>query len=114
MNYSDERLNIEPEAQRVTLDGRQIPLTRKESLLLATLAANEGETVDRRFLLREIWGYPEYVHTRTLDVHIRRLRKKLGPAGEHYIETVFNAGYRFCRPRPNVEFRPVYAYALTA
>lgn len=113
MQYTDERFNIDPTAHRVTFDGRDILLTRKETELLATLAANEGETVSRRFLLREIWGYPDYVQTRTLDVHIRRLRKKLGLVGGDYIETVFNSGYRFRRPRANA-FRPMYGYAMTA
>lgn len=114
MEYSDERIAIDSAAQRVILDGFPIFLTRKETDLLATLAANEGETVSRRFLLREIWGYPDHAHTRTLDVHIRRIRKKLGAVGSNYIETVFNMGYRFRRPRSAGEVHPVFPYAMTA
>jgi DNA-binding response OmpR family regulator len=114
MEYSDDRLNIDSLAERVTLDGFPVHLTRKEAELLSALAANEGETVSRQYLLREIWGYPDYVRTRTLDVHIRRLRKKLDPAGKQYIETVFNMGYRFRPPRVATEPRPGYTYAMTA
>jgi DNA-binding response OmpR family regulator len=114
MEYSDQRITIDTAAQRVILDGLPIFLTRKEADLLATLVANEGETVSRRFLLREIWGYPDHAQTRTLDVHIRRLRKKLGAAGSDYIETVFNMGYRFRRPRMASEVHPAFPYAMTA
>jgi two-component system alkaline phosphatase synthesis response regulator PhoP len=114
MEYSDGRMTIDSMTQRVTLDGLPISLTKKESELLLALAANEGETVNRRFLLREIWGYPDYVQTRTLDVHVRRLRKKLGAEGSGYIETVFNTGYRFRRPRVVNEPTSPFAYAMTA
>lgn len=105
MNYIDDHLQIEAGQDRVKLDKNSLVLTRKEYLLLATLAANEGEIVLRRDLLQRIWGYGDDVKTRTLDVHIRRLRKKLGGFGETYIETVFGAGYRFKRYRPAPTFR---------
>lgn len=114
MDYSDHRMAIDTSARKVTLDGFPISLTRKEAELLAALAANEGETVSRRFLLREIWGYPADAQTRTLDVHIRRLRRKLSPLGCEYIETVFNIGYRFRRPRASSEVQPAFPYAMTA
>lgn len=114
MDYSDHRMTIDTSAHKVTVDGFPVSLTRKEADLLATLAANEGETVSRRFLLREIWGYPAETQTRTLDVHIRRLRKKLGPVGSEYIETVFNIGYRFRRPRVSSEVLPALPLAMTA
>lgn len=114
MDYSDHRITIDTSTQKVVLDGFPVFLTRKEAELLATLAANEGETVSRRFLLREVWNYPDDTQTRTLDVHIRRLRKKLGPMASEYIETVFNIGYRFRRPRVSGEILPALPYAMTA
>jgi DNA-binding response OmpR family regulator len=51
--------------------------------------------VPREVLLQDIWGYSREIRTRTLDVHIRRLRKKLGQYGDKYIETIFGVGYRF-------------------
>lgn len=108
MNYIDDHLQIGAESSRVTLDEHALVLTRKEYLLLATLAANEGEIVLRRDLLQRIWGYGDDVKTRTLDVHIRRLRKKLGDLGETYIETVFGLGYRFKRYRPAPAFRSFF------
>jgi DNA-binding response OmpR family regulator len=114
MNYEDHWIRIDLDGQKVIVDGVPVFLTKKETELLGTLAANEGETVSRRFLLQEIWGYPPTTHTRTLDVHIRRLRKKLGPLGSAYIETVFNLGYRFSRPRISGEAQPAPHYALSA
>jgi DNA-binding response OmpR family regulator len=111
MNYIDEHLQIRSGEDRVYIDGRAIDLTRKEFDLLATLAANEGEIVGRKFLLTDIWGYGEEVRTRTLDVHIRRLRRKLGMFGEVYIETVFGVGYRFKRYRPAPVYRSFFATA---
>ncbi len=108
MNYNDDHLQIQAQECMVTLDGHPLLLTRKELVLLATLAANEGEIVNRRDLLREVWGYGENVKTRTLDVHIRRLRKKLGGFGDSYIETVFGIGYRFQRSRTAPPFRAYY------
>jgi DNA-binding response OmpR family regulator len=70
-------------------------LTRKEYELLALLVENAGEIVSRQTLLLRIWGYGEQIRTRTLDVHIRRLRKKLDGYSEQYIETIFGIGYRF-------------------
>ncbi|MFB3826393.1 MAG: helix-turn-helix domain-containing protein [Bryobacteraceae bacterium] len=70
-------------------------MTRKEYELLALLVENAGEIVPRETLLLRIWGYTPQIRTRTLDVHIRRLRRKLGPYAEQYIETIFGVGYRF-------------------
>ncbi len=95
----------------VLLDGRTIPLTRKEFILLATLVANEGEIVPRQQLLQDVWGYAADSRTRTLDVHVRRLRRKLGELGEVYIETIFGVGYRFQRYRPAPAFRSLFQTA---
>lgn len=68
-------------------------LTRKESQLLALLRQNAGRCLSREFLLQTIWGYQNGTRTRTLDVHVQRLRRKLGPAGASRILTIFRTGY---------------------
>lgn len=68
-------------------------LTRKEKDLLAYLKQNEGKCLPRELLLREVWGYQDGVRSRTLDVHVQRLRKKLGPEEGARILTVFKSGY---------------------
>ena len=93
--YEDLHLNINFAGRRVEVDGAAVTLTRKEYELLALLAQNAGEIVPRDALLRQVWGYSEGVRTRTLDVHIRRVRKKLTPFSDQYIETIFGVGYRF-------------------
>jgi DNA-binding response OmpR family regulator len=77
------------------LDGGRLTLTRKEYDLLAMLVEHAGEIIPRQVLLMQVWGYSGDVKTRTLDVHIRRLRRKLGRFAELYIETIFGIGYRF-------------------
>jgi len=114
--YRDEHLEVDFERASVSLDSRTMTLTRKEHELLALLAANAGEIVPRDVLLMKVWGYSREIRTRTLDVHIRRLRKKLGVYGERYIETIFGTGYRFQRfrePRTFPSFAPAFA-ALSA
>ena len=102
--YSDDHFRVEFQSQRAFIDERPMMLTRKEFELLATLAGNAGEIVPRDLLLTQVWGYHPDVRTRTLDVHIRRLRKKLGSYGERYIETIFGVGYRFQPFRPVAPF----------
>lgn len=68
-------------------------LTRKERDLLAFLRQNAGKCVSRDILLKQVWGYREGVKSRTLDVHVQRLRKKLGPEEGSRILTVFRGGY---------------------
>lgn len=108
--YRDEHLSIEV-AGPVELDSRPLTLTRKELELLTMLARNAGEIVPREILLSSVWGYCEGTRTRTLDVHIRRLRRKLGALGDTYIQTVFGVGYRFERFRAA---RPVLSYNVRA
>ncbi len=93
--YQDTHLSIQFQRQKVELDGAPVTLTRKEYDLLALLAQNAGEIVPRDVLLLQVWGYGDGVRTRTLDVHVRRIRRKLAPASERYIETIFGVGYRF-------------------
>ena len=92
--YEDGRLTIDFEDMRVVRDGEPVRLTRKEFSLLAALARAAGRVATRQQLLDNVWGYEYYGDTRTLDVHIRRLRQKLGPCGDS-IETVVGVGYRF-------------------
>ena len=70
-----------------------VRLTRKEQDLLAFLKQNAGRCLSREMLLKQVWGYREGVKSRTLDVHIQRLRKKLGPEEGAHILTVFRGGY---------------------
>ena len=87
-------LALDTETYRVTASGRPLDLTYKEFELLRFLASNPGRVFTRPALLREVWGYDFYGGTRTVDVHVRRLRAKLGPEHEHLIETVRGVGYR--------------------
>jgi two-component system, OmpR family, alkaline phosphatase synthesis response regulator PhoP len=92
--YEDEKLSIDFEDIRVICNGQEVKLTRKEFALLTNLAKNAGRVATRQNLLDNVWGYSYFGDTRTLDVHIRRLRQKLGDCGT-CIETVVGIGYRF-------------------
>jgi DNA-binding response OmpR family regulator len=87
-------LAIDTDTYRVTAAGRPLDLTFKEFELLRFLAQQPERVFTRPALLREVWGYDFYGGTRTVDVHVRRLRAKLGPEHEHLIETVRGVGYR--------------------
>ena len=92
-------LTVNPDNYQVYLGGRPLDLTFKEFELLKFLAQRPGRVCDRDLLLREVWGYDYFGGTRTVDVHVRRLRAKLGPEHEALIETIRNVGYRLV-PRP--------------
>jgi DNA-binding response OmpR family regulator len=92
--YDDGRISVDFEEMRVYCDGSEKKLTRKEFALLSHLAKNVGRVAKRTNLLDNVWGYSYFGDTRTLDVHIRRLRQKLDACGES-IETVVGVGYRF-------------------
>lgn len=94
-HYRDEHLYLDFQQQTAALDNQRITLTRKEYDLLALLVGHAGEIIPRDALLMRVWGYGAEIRTRTLDVHIRRLRKKLGGYADQYIETIFGIGYRF-------------------
>ena len=79
---------------------RHLDLTFKEFELLKFLAQHPGRVFSRQQLLQEVWGYDYFGGTRTVDVHVRRLRAKLGPENETLIGTVRNVGYRFVLPTP--------------
>jgi DNA-binding response OmpR family regulator len=78
--------------------GRPLDLTYKEFELLKFLAQHPGRVFTRAQLLQEVWGYDYFGGTRTVDVHVRRLRAKLGVEHESLIGTVRNVGYRFVPP----------------
>jgi DNA-binding response OmpR family regulator len=92
--YNDARLSIDFADMRVACDGTPVKLTRKEFALLETLSKTGSRVATRQHILDNVWGYEYYGDTRTLDVHIRRLRQKLGECG-NCIETVVGVGYRF-------------------
>src|SRR5712691_10199532 len=88
------QLLIDSDSYRVTAAGRALDLTFKEFELLRHIASHPGRVFTRPSLLREVWGYDFFGGTRTVDVHVRRLRAKLGPELEHLIQTVRSVGYR--------------------
>jgi two-component system, OmpR family, alkaline phosphatase synthesis response regulator PhoP len=103
--YKDPHLDVDFARASASLDARRMVLTRKEWELLSLMVQNAGEIIPRDALLWKIWGYSPQIRTRTLDVHIRRLRKKLGGYSEQYIETIFGIGYRFQPFRQQPSFR---------
>ncbi|MFZ9693276.1 MAG: winged helix-turn-helix transcriptional regulator [Candidatus Nanopelagicales bacterium] len=95
----------------VKLRGKTLDLTFKEFELLKFLAAHPGRVFTRAQLLSEVWGYDYFGGTRTVDVHIRRLRAKLGNDHESLITTVRNVGYRFMQQKDITETtKPAYDY----
>jgi DNA-binding response OmpR family regulator len=86
---------IDEDSYTAKIKGRTLDLTFKEFELLKYLTQHPGRVFSRSQLLQEIWGYDYFGGTRTVDVHIRRLRSKLGPEFEAIIDTVRNVGYRF-------------------
>ena len=92
--YEDPRMTVDFDDMRVLCDGTNVKLTRKEFALLEHLIKNTGRVATRQQLLDNVWGYSYFGDTRTLDVHIRRLRQKMDECGQ-CIETVVGVGYRF-------------------
>ncbi len=91
-------LVIDCDRYEVTLSGCKVDLTYKEYELLKYLASNPGRVFSREALLRSVWEYDYFGGTRTVDVHIRRLRSKIDDVTHHFIETQWNVGYRFRSP----------------
>lgn len=89
-------LKVEREAHQVYIEGKEVVLTSLEFKLLDHLMSSKGRVQSREVLLRDVWDITAQITTRTVDTHVKRLREKLGAAGE-YIETVRGAGYRFKR-----------------
>jgi DNA-binding response OmpR family regulator len=93
-------LTIDTLAREAAFKGRRLSLTPREFELLAFLAHRPGRVMSREELLRKVWGYDFLGETRTVDVHVRRLRVKLGEKNR-LIETVTGVGYKFAAPRPH-------------
>jgi two-component system phosphate regulon response regulator PhoB len=93
------RLRIDPEAHQVWVDGQEIVLTALEFRLITTLLERRGRVQTRTTLLEDVWGIHADITTRTVDTHVKRLREKLGAAGE-YVETIRGVGYRL-RAQPS-------------
>ena len=94
MAYNGAQLNADFDAVSVSVEGQAVRLTRREFELLRYLVQNKNRVVSRDRLLERVWGYERLVETRSVDVHVGRLRGKLGEAGRQ-IETVVGLGYRF-------------------
>ena len=97
VEYADLVLNLE--TYQATIEGRPLDLTYMEYELLKFLAQNPGKVFTREVLLSRVWGYEYYGGARTVDVHIRRLRAKLGEEHAGLIQTVRSVGYRFGQSR---------------
>ncbi|MDT4915206.1 MAG: hypothetical protein QOC66_4334 [Pseudonocardiales bacterium] len=94
-------LTIDESTYTARLSGVALDLTYKEFELLKFLALHPGRVFTRSHLVQEVWGYDYFGGTRTVDVHVRRLRAKLGSEHEAMIGTVRNVGYKFVRPAEN-------------
>lgn len=92
--YKGKHLEADFEAVHVSVDDVPVRLTRREFELLRCLVENRNRVLSRDRLLERVWGYSQFVETRSVDVHIGRLRAKLAAAGDQ-IETVVGLGYRF-------------------
>lgn len=95
---TDDRLSagpitIDPSRHKVSVNGKPVDLTSLEFKLLRTLMQRRGRVQERDRLLNDVWGYESVIDTRTVDTHVRRLREKLGKAGD-IVETVRGFGYR--------------------
>jgi DNA-binding response OmpR family regulator len=97
VEYGGLLLNLE--TYQAVIDGRPLDLTYMEYELLKFLATHPGKVFTREMLLSRVWGYEYYGGARTVDVHIRRLRAKLGEEHAGLIQTVRSVGYRFGQPR---------------
>lgn len=96
--YRGEHIVADFEAVSVSVDGEAVRLTRREFELLRYLVENRNRVLSRDRLLERVWGYDRFIETRSVDVHVGRLRGKLGAAGKQ-IETVVGLGYRFVDSR---------------
>lgn len=94
MDLSAGRLLVQQLTRRVLVDGEEVPLNRKEFLLLLYLMQNRGLLLERETILSKVWGYDFEGDIRTIDTHVKTLRAKLGACG-NYIHTVRGSGYRF-------------------
>ena len=86
-------MTVDERRHTVTVEGRDVALTQKEFELLCLLLQNQGQVFTRERLIEQVWGYAFTGGTRTVGVHVRTLRQKLGPAGA-YVQTVRGYGYK--------------------
>ncbi|MFY9227604.1 MAG: response regulator transcription factor [Blastocatellia bacterium] len=100
--FDDGQLIVDFEQMNVRFRGRNVTLTRKEFQLLKLLLENRGRILTRETLLERVWGLEYLGESRTIDVHVSRLRQKLG--GDEYIQTVVGLGYRFKDPKQGDDF----------
>ena len=91
--YRCGKLTVDPGRHTVEVEGREVALTQKEFEVLCLLLKNRGQVLSRERLIEDVWGYAFTGESRTVDVHVRTLRQKLGEAGG-YIETVRGYGYK--------------------
>lgn len=106
-----DALTVDLPSRRVTKDGREVALTALEFDLLAMLVRRNNVALSREALLAGVWGYAYQGETRTVDVHIQRLRGKIGA---EYIETVYKYGYRFCGKEVGAAVRKRIALCMAA
>lgn len=92
--YKVGNIFLQVDTREVTVHDQNVDLTRKEFDLLHIFMQNMGKVLTREVLLQKVWGYEYEGETRTVDVHIRHLRRKLGPEGETRIETIHGVGYK--------------------
>jgi DNA-binding response OmpR family regulator len=95
--YQGRHLFADFDAVSIAVDGKAVRVTKRELELLRCLVQNRNRVLSRDRLLERVWGYDRSVETRSVDVHVGRLRSKLGPAGDQ-IETLIGIGYRFTEP----------------
>ena len=98
---SIDGLTIDAEGYEVKVDGDLIELTYQEFLLLTFLSSKRGRVFTREQLLDQVWGYNYFGGTRTVDIHVRRIRAKLAPKYDRYIQTVRQVGYKFVVEAPS-------------
>jgi DNA-binding response OmpR family regulator len=106
-------LTIDETTYTARLSGVALDLTYKEFELLKFLAQHPGRVFTRSHLVQEVWGYDYFGGTRTVDVHVRRLRAKLGTEHEQLIGTVRNVGYKFVRPATDTPGRVTESATVT-
>ncbi len=94
-------LVIDLDKYEVSVKGKKVILTFKEYELLRILASHPGMVYTRETILSKVWGYGYYGGTRTVDVHVRRLRSKIEDTEHSFIETIWNVGYRFAVTTPS-------------
>ncbi len=89
-------IEVDQEAQRVLVHGKEVKLTRKDYLLACCVIKNQGKLLSREYLLKEVWGVDAELNTRTVDMHISRMRRnlQLDPSCGYAIKTVYQHGYR--------------------